>query len=79
MFGIRKKKIEIICVPARAEERQGEFKHTILSLDDKMHQLDKENAHIVMLDECVFKSRDFKNQAWSSIGKNLKVYDSTQY
>ena len=31
-----------------------------------------------MLDECVFKSRDFKRQAWSNKGHNLKVYDCTQ-
>ena len=51
---------------------------TTLSLDDKMHQLDKEGAHIVMLDECVFKSRDFKRQAWSNKGVNLRVYDCVQ-
>ena len=78
MFGLKRKKIVVQSIPARIEERHGEFMETTLSLDDKLHQLDKEGAHIVMLDEYVFKSRDFKRQAWSNIGVNLTVLDCTQ-
>jgi len=63
--GLKRKKIEISNIPARIEERYEEFDNSALTLDKKLHQILEEKGHLVFLDECIFKSRDFKRTAWS--------------
>ena len=75
--GLRKKKIKIMNVPARGEARYDEFMSAILSLDNKINDILKEDGHLVFLDECLFKSRDFTRSAWSNLKQNLRVYDRT--
>jgi hypothetical protein len=69
--GLRKKKIKIKNVPARGEERYEEFENSILTLDNKINEILKEEGHLVFLDECLFKSRDFIRSAWSNPKQNL--------
>ena len=69
--GLRKKKIKIKNVPARGEERYEEFENSILTLDNKINKILKEEGHLVFLDECLFKSRDFIRSAWSNPKQNL--------
>ena len=69
--GLRKKKIKIKNVPARGEARNDEFENKTLSLDKKINEILKEDGHLVFLDECLFKSRDFTRSAWSNPKQNL--------
>ena len=69
--GLRKKKIKIKNVPARGEARNNEFENSTLSLDNKINEILKEDGHLVFLDECLFKSRDFTRSAWSNPKQNL--------
>ena len=66
LAGLKKKKVEINNIPTRLEERYEEFDNSILKLDKKLYDILKEGGHLVMLDEAVFKSRDFKLKAWSN-------------
>ena len=75
--GLRKKKVRVQNVPARLNERQTEFTNSSLALDDKLNEILKEGGHLVFLDECLFKSRDFARSAWSNSKQNLEVYDRT--
>ena len=75
--GLRKKKIKIKNVPARGEQRYDEFENSTLSLDNKINEILKEDGHLVFLDECLFKSRDFTRSAWSNPKHNLQVFDRT--
>ena len=75
--GLRKKKIKIKNVPARGEQRNEEFENSTLSLDNKINEILKEDGHLVFLDECLFKSRDFTRSAWSNPKQNLRVLDRT--
>ena len=59
LAGLKKKKVEICNVPARKEERKEEFEHNTLTLDNKLHNVIQNKGHLVFLDECIFKSRDF--------------------
>ena len=65
MAGIKMKKIEVSNVAARKEAREQEFQNSVLSLDNKLHDILSNKGHLVFLDECIFKSRDFKRKAWS--------------
>ena len=76
--GFKKKKVKVQSVPANEEEREEEFKSAILELDNKLDKIYQEKGHIVYLDECVFKSRDFKRQAWSSPHDSILVKDRVQ-
>ena len=69
--GLRKKKIKIKNDPAKGEERYEEFENSILTLDNKINKILKEEGHLVFLDECLFKSRDFIRSAWSNPKQNL--------
>lgn len=60
LAGLKKKKIEVRSIPNRLEERIEEFGNSTLTLDNKLHKIIEEKGHLVFLDECVFKSRDFK-------------------
>lgn len=75
--GLRRKKIEISNIPGRLEERFEEFDNSTIALDNKLQKVLDEKGHLVFLDECVFKSRDFKKVAWSGPYQNLKVFDRT--
>ena len=75
--GLRKKKIKIKNVPARGEARNEEFENSTLSLDNKINEILKKDGHLVFLDECLFKSRDFTRSAWLNPKQNLRVYDRT--
>ena len=68
--GLRKKKIKIKNVPARGEARNKEFENSTLSLDNKINEILKKDGHLVFLDECLFKSRDFTRSAWSNPKQN---------
>jgi hypothetical protein len=63
--GLKRKKIEISNIPARLEERYEEFENSTVALDNRLHKILEEKGHLIFLDECVFKSRDFKKVAWS--------------
>ena len=58
--GLRRKKVFVSNIPARLEERYEEFENSAIVLDNKLHKIIEEKSHLVFLDECVFKSRDFK-------------------
>ena len=60
LAGLKKKKIEVSNIPNRLEERIQEFSNSTLTLDNRLHMILEEKSHLVFLDECVFKSRDFK-------------------
>ena len=77
LAGLKRKKVEVCSVPARKEERQKEFNHSTVTLDIKLHDILQRSGHLIFLDECVFKSRDFKKVAWSTPYQNLKVEDRT--
>jgi hypothetical protein len=77
LAGLRKKKIEISNIPARLEERYEEFDNCIVALDNKLNKVLEEKGHLIFLDECDFKSRDFKKVAWSRPYENLQVFDRT--
>ena len=64
--GLRRKKVFVSNIPARLEERYEEFENSAIVLDNKLHKIIEEKSHLVFLDECVFKSRDFKRLAWSN-------------
>ena len=64
--GLKRKKVKVQNIPARLEERQDEFANSSLTLDNKINDILKEDAHLVFLDECLFKSRDFSKSAWSN-------------
>ena len=57
--GIRKKRVKVQHVPARGEERKDEFDAKVLALDTRMEEIMKQEGHILYLDECVFKAKDF--------------------
>ena len=59
MAGLKKKKIEVCNVPAKKEDRVGEFNQDTLRLDNKLHEVSQEKSHLVFLDECLYKARDF--------------------
>ena len=69
--GLRKKKIKIKNVPARGEARNEEFENSTLTLDNKINEILKIDGHLVFLDKCLFKSRDFTRSAWSNPKQNL--------
>jgi hypothetical protein len=75
--GLRKKKVKIKNVPARGEQRNDEFESSTISLDNKINEILKKDGHLVFLDECLFKSRDFTRSAWSNPKQNLQVLDRT--
>ena len=77
LAGLKRKKIEVSNIPTRIEERQEEFQNLTIALDNKIKSILDEKAHLVFLDECVFKSRDFKRSAWSAPKQNLNVFDRT--
>ena len=54
-----------------------EFKDKTDALDQKLHDIIESGGHLVFLDECIFKSRDFKKKAWSAPYENLFVEDRT--
>ena len=60
LAGLKKKKIEVSSIPNRFEERIQEFSGSTLTLDNRLNTILKEKSHLVFLDECIFKSRDFK-------------------
>ena len=64
--GIKKKKVRIQNVPARGMERLDEFDDNVLALDKKIYEILKEDNHLLFLDECVFKARDFTRTAYSN-------------
>ena len=76
--GLRKKKVTVRNVPHNAIQRQTEFAQTTLNLDQKIFDILKADGHLVFIDECVFKSRDFKRTAWSRPHENLAVEDCVQ-
>ena len=63
---IKKKKVRIQNVPARGMQRLEEFDNNVLALDKKINEILKEDNHLLFLDECVFKSRDFSRTAYSN-------------
>ena len=73
------KKIHVQNVPAREEKRSQEFREKVLKLDQKLYDAADEKAHVVYLDETVFKGRDFKRYALSMPKTKLAVYDRTKY
>ena len=75
--GIRKKRVKVQHVPARGEERGDEFDAKVLALDTKMEEIMKQEGHILYLDECVFKAKDFARTAYSNPKQSLKVLDRT--
>ena len=75
--GLKKKKVRIRNVPAKGEQRTEEFDNATIALDNKINDILKEEGHLVFLDECIFKSRDFTRTAWSNPKQNLRVYDRT--
>ena len=77
--GVKLKKIQVQSVPAKEEKRTEEFRQKVIDLDQKLHDAANEKAHIVYIDETVFKGRDFKRYAYSLPGDKLKVYDRTKY
>lgn len=77
LAGIKKKKVQVNNVAARKEQRAEEFENSSLALDNKIHDILKEKGHLVFLDECLFKSRDFKRSAYSNRYQNLRVEDRT--
>jgi len=78
---LKKKKVEVQSIPARAEERTQEFDDNIVALDLKIKGImsNKEPYTLVFLDETVFKQRDFARRAWSLPNMNHTVHDRTQY
>ena len=76
--GLRLKKIEVSNIPAKKEQRVQEFEDKTVDLDKKLHDIIASGGHLVFLDECIFKSRDFKRKAWSKPYDNLFVEDRTQ-
>ena len=76
--GLRIKKIEISNVPARKEQRVEEFEDKTVALDKRLHDIIESGGHLLFLDECLFKSRDFKRRAWSNSYDNLFVEDRTE-
>jgi transposase len=75
--GLKKKKVKVQNVPARLDDRLDEFANSSLILDNKINEILKEEGHLVFLDECLFKSRDFTRRAWSNPKQNLQVFDRT--
>ena len=75
--GLRLKKIEVSNIPAKKEQRVEEFENKTDSLDQKLQNIIESGGHLVFLDECIFKSRDFKKKAWSVPYDNLFVEDRT--
>ena len=47
-------------------ERLEEFDDNVLALDKKINEILKEDNHLLFLDECVFKARDFTRTAYSN-------------
>ena len=64
--GLRLRKVEVSNVPAKKEQRVEEFEDKTIALDQRLHDIIESGGHLVFLDECLFKSRDFKRKAWSS-------------
>ena len=75
--GMSKKRVRVQRIAARREERQDEFNDATLVLDDKIYELQQSDAHIVYVDETLFKGKDFQKTAWSNMNANVKVYDRT--
>ena len=48
-------------------ERLEEFDENVLALDKKINEILKEDNHLLFLDECVFKARDFTRNAYSNL------------
>ena len=44
-----------------------------------MNKINEEKAHVLFLDECVFKARDFNRSAWSAPKQKITVFDRTSY
>ena len=66
--GIMQKKVRVVNIPARKTGRVYEFEEKTLELFHKMESHLANKDHIVFLDECVFKARGFKMQAWAAPG-----------
>ena len=77
LAGLRQKKIEVSNIPARRELRYEEFENKTTTLDKRLNDIIESGGHMVFLDECLFKSRDFKRKAWSNPYDNLFVEDRT--
>lgn len=75
--GLKRKKIQINNIAARIEQRYEEFDNSTTTLDNKLHDILEGKGHLVFLDECLFKSRDFAKFAWSAPNQNLRVEDRT--
>ena len=63
--GMSKRKVEICNIPAKKEQRVEEFADKTIALDNRLNTILLSGGHLVFLDECVFKSRDFTKKAWS--------------
>ena len=63
--GMKLKKIKVQAVPAKAVKRSEEFRQKVVELDSQLYDATNEKAHIVYLDETVFKGRDFTKYAYS--------------
>ena len=66
-------------MPANGERRSNEFRGKILELDKKLYDAENAKAHIIYLDETIFKGRDFRRYAYSMPKTKLTVYDRTKY
>ena len=64
--GLKKKRVKVRSVPAKGLEREEEFMNATLQLDNKMNEIMKKEAHLVYLDEAVFKEKDYARTAWSN-------------
>ena len=71
------KKIEVSNVPARREQRIEEFEDKTIALDKQLYDIMASDGHLLFLDECVFKQRDFKRRTWSNSNENIAVEDRT--
>ena len=77
--GMKKKKIEVSSAPAKKMERIDEFRSSTVILDNKIYDIIKESGHLIFLDECIFKHRDFLKKAWSRPYENIFLEDSTSH
>lgn len=77
--GIKMKKVRVVNIPQRRTMNAYLYANKVLELDNKVAALLNTGAHVVYIDECVFKARGFKMNAWSRPGENVTVEDRTDY
>ena len=57
--GMKKKTVRVSNAPQRKTLRITEMEDKILKLQKEVHAVQESGEHLVFIDECVFKSRDF--------------------